>query len=690
MVPRSAGRRTAGRAVLHMLLGPLASARGGEPTGSRPSSPAPRRRDGTTGEAAERPLPCRASRCPQGDISPYMADPGIAGSPGRAHWVLIALLVLATACGYSWRANHHLPYLQYSNEPASIIMPALMLRRGLEPPSLQRPTLPLYMLAAVDWTLDRVGRAVGFYGPHDGVRPPQLVDLGIGYAAESPELVVANRIACASMAAGSVLLVFLLVFELFKDAWMALLAALFLSISTELAQSAVIVRPEIFLLFFSILALLGAARVYRRGRPADYVLAGLAAGLAVSSKYNAGMILVALVAAHLLAPRARSAHKWLVVAVVASAVAFFATTPYALIEPQRFLADVTYELSHYETGHLGRDASAWHYYLVCLAQSEGVVAGLALIGAIAAVVTRSRPVLMLLAFGVPYLTFISSLMVRMDRHLVPVLAIVHVCAAFAAMAPLRWAADAHRAKRSGPSRAGALAVFLATALVGLLGVHRTAGWVAEFTGENGRDRAREWIAANVPRDSRIATESRAPWVDRDRFHVRRIPVSFSTSALWWKSPEWYAEQGFDYLILSSQVEGLYRQAAHRYDEQVRRYEALRRSFETAGVFRGGQWAIVVLRVPDDLKPAVRPLPPPWYLWAGPKDPAPLRPDEPWPVVVWEGPEAPLLSSLGAVSDAGQGVDDWVRAGWATGRFIPILEYERLERAPGDRPSWPQD
>ena len=77
----------------------------------------------------------------------------------RVYWVLLALVCVAVLWFHARGADHHLPYLQYSNEASNIRQVAVVVNRGLEPVSLQRPTLPVYILAGVDWAMMKVGQA---------------------------------------------------------------------------------------------------------------------------------------------------------------------------------------------------------------------------------------------------------------------------------------------------------------------------------------------------------------------------------------------------------------------------------------------------------------------------------------------------------------------------------------------------
>src|SRR4051794_17928262 len=76
------------------------------------------------------------------------------------------------------------------------------------------------------------------------------------------------------------------------------------------------------------LALVGVAGVLDGGRMLDYALAGIGLGLGAATKYTEGIVLLPLLAAALLAPRARL--RGLAVAGVLAAGSFLVANPYAL------------------------------------------------------------------------------------------------------------------------------------------------------------------------------------------------------------------------------------------------------------------------------------------------------------------------------------------------------------------------
>jgi 4-amino-4-deoxy-L-arabinose transferase-like glycosyltransferase len=98
-----------------------------------------------------------------------------------------------------------------------------------------------------------------------------------------------------------------------------------------------------------------------KGRRAWLAVAAAVAGAACGTKYPGGILLVPLIvlAADVGASEGgtRKALGYAVGVLVIFASAFLITTPGAIVERSKFIADVLYEVRHYRTGHLGYTVS---------------------------------------------------------------------------------------------------------------------------------------------------------------------------------------------------------------------------------------------------------------------------------------------------------------------------------------------
>jgi hypothetical protein len=61
-------------------------------------------------------------------------------------------------------------------------------------------------------------------------------------------------------------------------------------------------------------------------------------------------------------------------------------------------------------------------------------------------------------------------------------------------------------------------------------------------------------------------------------------------------PEWYSEQGFDYLIFSQGMYGRFYQEPQRYGSQVSEYDKLFGRFQSVRLFKDGGYEVRVYRV----------------------------------------------------------------------------------------------
>jgi 4-amino-4-deoxy-L-arabinose transferase-like glycosyltransferase len=143
--------------------------------------------------------------------------------------------------------------------------------------------------------------------------------------------------------------------RLFGERTGALAALLLAAAPLHLAQGhySTVDVPAALWTTLCLLLCAGALQAPARGA---LVAAGLCAGLAASTKYNAGLVL--------LAPLFTLAATWrreewyaseraaaLVFIPLAAAAAFLVTTPGLFIDTERFWAALRYELAHTGTGH---------------------------------------------------------------------------------------------------------------------------------------------------------------------------------------------------------------------------------------------------------------------------------------------------------------------------------------------------
>ncbi len=158
-----------------------------------------------------------------------------------------------------------------------------------------------------------------------------------------------------------------------------LIAALFLAVSILHVRESHFAMTDALMTFFAMLSLALLLRAFDRQRqpslgertvPASQgvAAAGLAAGLAASTKYTAVALLAPVAAAQLLLllrSRQRLSRTWIWSGVFAAffAFGFLATTPFAALDGAKFVQDFQFNLTHLSEGHGVNLGRGWVYHL---------------------------------------------------------------------------------------------------------------------------------------------------------------------------------------------------------------------------------------------------------------------------------------------------------------------------------------
>jgi hypothetical protein len=104
--------------------------------------------------------------------------------------------------------------------------------------------------------------------------------------------------------------------------------------------------------------------------------------------------------------------------------------------------------------------------------------------------------------------------------------------------------------------------------------------------------ARLWIEHEIPPGSHIALEAYSPFVDPERYAV----VGFRVLTV--NSPEWYTENGFEYLIASEGMYGRFFREPDRYPKQVAAYNSLFAQLVPVKTFPDDNFEIRIYKLAD--------------------------------------------------------------------------------------------
>jgi 4-amino-4-deoxy-L-arabinose transferase-like glycosyltransferase len=548
--------------------------------------------------------------------------------------LLLAILVLALALRLKGIA-YGLPYSFVNADESMVVPKAFQAARGhLNPQFFYYPALyfyltgALYLLAAPVWWLLGHGNFLA--------QTSFVVDAGPYF--------LLGRLLSTAMGTASVYLVY----RLGRDAFgrvTGLLAALFLAVAPLHVAYSHMAVTDVTAVAFSLLAFVllqraagrvpgtdaaadgdwldrvAASRAAERRAARLLVLGALVAGLATSTKYNLGMLVLPATVAAVFACRPEAARRvsaggraglvWLRLLVLRvylpMAVAFIVASPFVLLDAPHFLRDFRRQSQIMDRGWLGFEHVGngfWFNLTPNLTGAIGVVlVVLGLAGLGWAFWRRTRPDLMVAPYVVVYFLYIGTWKELADRYLLVITPLVILLG-------VRLCVDVVRLATPRVKRVALPAVVVALAVAFVLPLTASVAFDRELSGADTRELAREWIQRNVPAGSLIAVENYGPPLVREDqlTHYRDAgldPVAYRLVRLKLPVPGTpeptrdlarLREQGVEYVVTSSRVRDRVMAAAADYPGLAEFYRRLDEQAELVKEFRPG---------PDERGPVLR-------------------------------------------------------------------------------------
>ncbi len=286
------------------------------------------------------------------------------------------------------------------------------------------------------------------------------------------------------------------------------------------------------------LALYGISGVLRRGWRRDYVISGVAVGLAAATKYTGGITLVCLLAAAMsdgAGAGAVTAARRTVIALGAALLAFVIANPYSVLDFSAFQAGVATQQSlagGSEPVKLGTTAgSGTAYYLWTFTWGLGWAPSIAALGGAALLLVRRRLTMALVLIPAPvaFIVYMGDQQRFFGRWLMPIFPIVALLAAYGAVELVRWVVSARRVP---VVLAGAVATVVLLAQSFTTVIHNDAVLSRPDT----RNLARRWMVSHVPAGAKVVIEP----VVQDNWSTdvgRSLPWT-PNGARWQRFPTW--------------------------------------------------------------------------------------------------------------------------------------------------------
>jgi 4-amino-4-deoxy-L-arabinose transferase-like glycosyltransferase len=471
-----------------------------------------------------------------------------------------------------------LPYADQPDEPSVADKALKILQSGdLNPHYFVYPHLYYYMQAAL-------------YGGR--ILLLKLTGQPINLATVSPtDFYLWGRLLTALLGAGTSLLVFAAGRRLY-GAVVGLAAALFIAFNSISITNSQFITTDVPAMFFTTLAFLLIVRLLPPQQAAEqemaagrdkshpyetqspqtsnlkpqtyYAVVGVAMGLAVGTKYNAAIIGLPFLLAHGYAAgwqlrRFFGLRLWL--ALGAAALAFALTSPFVLLDLSNALKDIQSVITHYKySGHPGfQSDQPWLAYLTTMWRDDTLVTLLAGIGLLIAVLHHRAADVVLLSFPLAYYIAMSQYIVIFPRNLLPMLPFVAILAAL----PLDWVwGELGRRAWRVPQRALASALVV----VALISVALPAYAAFQNDTKNSipdtRAEASAWLNSNAPPGAKLWLEPFSLLLPADRYVIQ------GGDGVIGHDIGWYAQQRFDYLVVSEGYYGKFLADPQQYKDEA--------------------------------------------------------------------------------------------------------------------------
>lgn len=259
--------------------------------------------------------------------------------------------------------------------------------------------------------------------------------------------------------------------------------------------------------------------------------AALLAGLAASTKYNAGLILLPLLVAIVQCRWNRTVGplvRDLSVASVAALAGFLIATPYALLDHTTFFNGLGRISAHLAAGHGTDVGPGWRFHLTSsLRYGLGLplfLAGVA--GLVQLLIRRPREGLLLASFPLAYYVVIGSGRTAFARYILPVVPFLCFAAAYFVTALARSIA----ARWSRPSWVSGLTAMLA-ALVLAPSMWSTWQFLDRLDEDDSRELAVQWVVARFPDGATVAQAGRVSTYLRFPPPAEGQPARYETTTI---------------------------------------------------------------------------------------------------------------------------------------------------------------
>ena len=475
---------------------------------------------------------------------------------------LLAMILLGALSVRLLGVGRGLPYIHEYSEPTILNYVIGMLQRGdLNPGAFVYPSVYYYMLLPAAYLHYFYLHARGVLTSPLAIQSAHPQAVAYWWYLNPASFYLWGRTLTVLIGTATVYLVYRIGSRVYGTT-AGLLAAAFLALAPGAVYYADSVHLDIPMAFFATLTVLAGLGVVERGGRREYLLAGLCAGIAISTRSNAIVLLVPLAAAHLVnRQRPRNAHLRLIAMGLAVLAGIVAGTPYLAVEPKIVIDQLrSATLSHAgvpDVHLMRRSLTTYLRYLAVPATDVwygvphtafGMLPLLAAaVGIVTGFRTHRRLHLYLLSFPLVYLLFMSG---QHALELAFMMAVLPFVALFAA-AGCVWAWRRLQRTRWPAATATWSRGLAGLALVALLAQPArdaiVLGWTIGHTPDT-RSAAAQWLRLHVPPGTRVAVDPDLRWYLPD-LDALPFPVLFPPRGA---TRDWYLREHADFAVVGDQ------------------------------------------------------------------------------------------------------------------------------------------
>lgn len=442
---------------------------------------------------------------------------------GRFAWLALLAVLLMAAVPRVRLVREHSPYPLHEDEALITRRAGRILMTGdLNPHFFKYPSLPIYATA--------VGLGLGYLwdgGQAKGMEPREVGRTSQPYY-EREGVMLATRMLFALLSLLPLFWIGRMGAKAFKEPAMLFLGPLILGLSSRyLMQSWTYINVDLVGTIVCTGALTYCVATWKKDSLLHRaILPGLLTGMAVGSKYYLGLVGLPFAIAIFFHPRKSWLKHTLFIALF-TAAGFLISTPYSLLDREHFVEQLVFEINHYSEGHQGAEEEPGlpqlMYYLGRIQDEFGWLnAALCVIGIGYGMKRHRRESILILAFPLALLLFLSTQRVHFIRNLLGLYAIYPVFVALGAVALWRMIGGGHAQR--GRSVATAVALF-ALWLPLQPWARMTRGWRQL---EDSRRLALDWVDENAQRGRMVIIASELqmdPRPLKGRYSVLVEPLS---------------------------------------------------------------------------------------------------------------------------------------------------------------------